>query len=95
VAPGKSLIPAFMKDGTVTREYLWWHHEGNRAIRMGDWKLVAAASDKQWSLYNLAEDRTESRNRVADKPAIARQLQRTWEDHWEKTQELVKQSSLE
>jgi arylsulfatase len=90
-APGKSLVPAFTRNGTVTREYLWWNHEGNRAIRMGDWKLVAAAQDKQWSLYNLAEDRTESRNRVADKPAIARQMQSVWEDHWEKTQELVKQ----
>jgi len=94
-APGKSLVPAFTKDGTVTREFLWWHHEGNRAIRMGDWKLVAAAQDNQWSLYNLAEDRTESRNRATDKPTIVRKLQGAWEDHWEKTQELVKQATVE
>ncbi|MCP3694266.1 MAG: sulfatase-like hydrolase/transferase, partial [Planctomycetaceae bacterium] len=46
-SPGKSLVPAFTKNGAVSREYLWWHHEGHRAIRMGDWKLVSAAQDKQ------------------------------------------------
>ncbi len=40
--PGKSLVPALAKDGSVTHDYLWWYHIGNRAIRMGDWKLVAA-----------------------------------------------------
>ena len=40
--PGKSLVPAFARDGTVRHDDLWWAHEGNRAIRVGDWKLVAA-----------------------------------------------------
>ena len=40
--PGKSLVPAFARDGTVKHDDLWWAHEGNRAIRVGDWKLVAA-----------------------------------------------------
>ena len=47
-SPGRSLIPAFTEDGTVQHEYLWWCHEGNRAIRVGDWKLVAAGADAPW-----------------------------------------------
>ena len=43
--PGKSLVPALARDGTVTHDDLWWEHEGNRAIRMGDWKLVAAGKN--------------------------------------------------
>ncbi|MCY3019686.1 MAG: arylsulfatase [Planctomycetota bacterium] len=39
--PGKSLVPAFAKDGSVTHDYFWWYHDGNRALRAGDWKLVA------------------------------------------------------
>ncbi|HNX80173.1 MAG TPA: arylsulfatase, partial [Prolixibacteraceae bacterium] len=27
--PGKSLVPAFKKDGSVKHRYLWWNHEGN------------------------------------------------------------------
>src|SRR5213075_1534246 len=30
--PGKSLAPAFAKDNSVPHDYLWWSHEGSRAI---------------------------------------------------------------
>ena len=40
--PGASLVPSFARDDTVHHADLWWEHEGNRAIRVGDWKLVAA-----------------------------------------------------
>src|SRR5262249_22549116 len=46
--PGKSLVPLFKKDGTVAHDYLWWLHEGNRALRVGDWKIVAAGKDSSW-----------------------------------------------
>ena len=42
-APGRSLVPAFAKDNAVTHDSLWWLHEGSKAIRVGDWKLVAAS----------------------------------------------------
>ena len=31
---------------------LYWEHEGNRAVRRGDWKLVALHK-KPWELYDL------------------------------------------
>ena len=34
--PGTSLAPAFVKGGTISHDDLWWFHDGNRAIRMGD-----------------------------------------------------------
>jgi len=37
---GLSLLPAF-EDQKLEREFLFWEHEGNRAIRMGNWKLVS------------------------------------------------------
>lgn len=76
-APGKSLAPAFAKDVTVDREFLWWLHEGNRAIRVGDWKLVAAKGDP-WELYNLRKDRAESDNLAKRQPNKVRQLEALW-----------------
>ena len=38
---GKSLVPAFARDGTVAHDFFWWYHVGNRALRVGDWKIVA------------------------------------------------------
>jgi arylsulfatase len=76
--PGRSLRPAFSRDGSVTHEALWWEHEGNRAIRVGDWKLVAAR-DRPWELYDLSTDRTETRDLAARQPQRARDLAETWQ----------------
>ena len=56
---------------------LWWCHQGNRAIRSGDWKLVAAQGDP-WELYDLATDRTETENRAADQPEKVAALEAEW-----------------
>jgi arylsulfatase len=77
-SPGTSLVPAFGKHGAVKHEYLWWLHEDNRAIRVGDWKLVAAKGDP-WELYDLAKDRGESQNLAAKHPDKVRELSALWE----------------
>ncbi len=54
---GRSLVPLFT-GGKIEREALYWEHEGNAAVRVGDWKLVAEHG-KPWELYNIALDRSE------------------------------------
>jgi arylsulfatase len=82
-APGKSLTASFARDGSISRDYLWWLHENNKAIRVGDWKLVAAANqptagNTAWELYDMSSDRTETNN-LADKlPDKVRELDRLW-----------------
>lgn len=78
--PGRSLLLAFSADGAVTRHYLWWSHEGNRAIRVDDWKLVAA-KDCPWELFDLAADRTETNDLAADYPDKAKELAELWSQH--------------
>jgi len=76
-APGRSLAPAFAKDETIARDSLWWLHEGNRAVRVGDWKLVAAEGDP-WELYDLKTDRAEQHNLAATMPEKAKELEQIW-----------------
>jgi arylsulfatase len=76
--PGKSLLPAFARDGSVSHDAIWWEHEGNRAIRVGDWKLVAAR-DRPWELYDLATDRTETRDLAGRQPQRVRELAGRWQ----------------
>jgi arylsulfatase len=76
-APGRSLVPALGSDVTVERDSLWWLHEGNRAIRVGPWKLVAARNEP-WQLYNLATDRGELDDLAAREPARVRELEQLW-----------------
>ena len=75
--PGKSLVPAFAKDGTVKHDSFWWYHDGNRAVRVGDWKLVADHKSP-WELYDLRTDRSESSNLAARHPEKVQELERAW-----------------
>ncbi len=77
-APGVSLAPALARAGAVARDEIWWQHEGNRAIRVGDWKLVAAGNTAAWELYDLATDRTETRNLAEQHPDKVGDLERRW-----------------
>jgi arylsulfatase len=77
-APGKSLVPALQSNVEVQRESLWWLHEGNRAVRVGNWKLVAV--DKQpWELYDLSVDRAEQNNLAEKMPEKVRELEAVWQ----------------
>ena len=55
------------------------NHESsdNRAIRVGDWKLVSN-SKGPWELYNLKTDRGETTNLATREPTRAKAL----EEHW-------------
>jgi arylsulfatase len=76
-SPGRSLVPTFKQNVAIERDALWWLHEGNRAIRVGDWKLVAAR-DQPWEIYNLASDRAENDNLVAKQHERANELEQLW-----------------
>jgi len=86
--PGSSLVSAFSPDDNVLHDALWWLHEGNRAIRVGNWKLVAAKGDP-WELYNLASDRNETENLAQQYPEKVSDLERTWTQELESFRELA------
>jgi arylsulfatase len=75
--PGKSLVPVLANDGTVEHNELWWFHDGHRAIRVGNWKLVSAR-DGEWELYDLERDRGESNNLAKLNPDKVRELEDRW-----------------
>jgi arylsulfatase len=74
---GTSLLPILQGK---TREVpdLFWEHEGNRAVRSGNWKLVARAGGV-WELYDLAADRTELHNVVSEQAEKAKELTTKYE----------------
>lgn len=74
---GASLVPAFA-DRPLKRELLAWEHEKNRAIRVGDWKLVARAG-AEWELYDLAADAVELNDLARKNPDRVKELAAKWE----------------
>jgi arylsulfatase A-like enzyme len=87
-APGKSLVAAFKSDLPIERDCLWWLHEGNRAVRVGDWKLVAAEGDP-WELYDLKSDRAEQNNLASKMPEKVKELESLWNRNTDSFKELV------
>ncbi|MGJ8725161.1 MAG: arylsulfatase [Roseibacillus sp.] len=65
---GVPLTPAFAGKSLLRPQPLFWEHEGNRAVRDGEWKLVAKGVKSKWELYNIIDDRTEMNNRAEELP---------------------------
>jgi arylsulfatase len=57
---------------------LWWQHEGNRALRDGDLKIVASGKESSWELYDLAKDRAETQDLAKERPADLERLIARW-----------------
>ncbi len=79
---GTSLVPAFL-GRPLPRDTLYWEHEGNRAVRVGDWKLVAKEGGA-WELYNLKSDRTEMHDLAAQQPDKVAELSAKWQAYAER-----------
>lgn len=84
--PGRSLVPSFTEDRSIERDYIYFNHSGNRALRMGDWKIVSGTSatpngsdDDAWELYDLSTDRCEMNDLADAEPERLQEMIRTWE----------------
>jgi arylsulfatase A-like enzyme len=80
-AAGVSLRPAFANK-PLEREFVAWEHERNRAIRTGNWKLVAKAGGA-WELYDLAADPVELKDLAAKQPERVKAMSDKWTE-WAK-----------
>ncbi len=74
---GVSLRPTFA-DKPLNRDAIYWEHEGNAAIREGDWKLVRLGGEGAWELYHLSSDRTEQFDLADTHPDRVNDLAKKW-----------------
>ena len=75
---GVSLVEQIHENCNTDREYIFFRHEGHRAIRVGKWKLVAVRHGK-WELYDMDADRSELHNVVKEHSDRVRQMTALWE----------------
>ena len=76
---GVSLKPAFSGGKLERKNPIFWEHEGNRAIRIGKWKLVAKGANGAWELYDLDADRSELNNLASIQEDRAKEMAEKWE----------------
>lgn len=75
---GLSLTQRFESGTGEVHEYMFWEHQNNSAIRKGNWKALKDVNEKEWKLYNLANDRIESINVAKDHPELVKELNEKW-----------------
>ena len=82
---GKSMV-AYLKGQKPAvhdkTDAIGWELGGRKALRKGDWKIVFA--NKQWGtgdweLYDIARDRSESRNLASSEPARLKEMIAAWD----------------
>lgn len=86
IAPtsGKSLVPLFKgKNDRIHTEPIFWEHEGNKAIRLGKYKLVSKWSkhaENNWELYDMETDRTEMNNLASELPDVVTKISKMYSE---------------
>ena len=75
---GVSLLPALKGEPLNRGQPIFFEHEGNRAVRDGEWKLVAK-KDAAWELYNVASDRAELHDLAGSQPDRVKAMSGAWQ----------------
>ena len=76
---GESFMPLVEGRAWSREKPIIIEHEGNRAVRWGEWKLVGEYGG-QWELYNMNEDRTELNDLADRNPEKVAELVREYEE---------------
>lgn len=83
-ASGKSLVPLFKGEKKrIHPEPIFWEHEGNKAVRLGKYKLVSKWSinrETKWELYDMETDRTEQHNLAAKLPGKVAEMNQMYNE---------------
>jgi len=81
---GKSLLPLiYGKEVPVHTEPIFWEHEGNAAVRLGNLKLVSEyhfGQPTKWELYDISKDRSELKDLVAVMPQKVAELSAAYQN---------------
>lgn len=76
---GSSLAKLIRGENMEARP-LFFEHEGNRAMRLGKWKIVWTNFTQQWELYDIDSDRSEMHNLAGQFPQLVSRMSRLWDD---------------
>ncbi|MCA9128062.1 MAG: sulfatase [Planctomycetales bacterium] len=80
---GYSLLPLLKKiDPRSRHETLYWRQGNKAALRSGDWKIVASnrqGSLRDWELFDISNDMSETMNLADKHPQIVQQLRKRYE----------------
>ena len=93
-AAGLSLLPLMKGKEWEGHDEIFFEHEGNRAVRQGEWKIVSVYPENKWALYNMKTDRAELYDLSGEYPEKVAELARLY-DQWAAHSNVVPFAELE
>lgn len=81
---GKSLLPLLEgKEFRLHNEPIFWEHEGHKAVRLGQYKLVSKWRSNvftTWELYDMKKDRTEMKDLSMEHPDLVNKMAKMYQE---------------
>lgn len=74
---GRSLLPIVAGQQREPHPYLYFQFGSNRALRVGDWKIVTYRGGP-WELFDLGDDRSETNDLIGSQPDRAEAMRKQW-----------------
>jgi arylsulfatase A-like enzyme len=88
---GVSVVPELLGEAAGRKqeqhELLYWELSAQTAVRMGTWKAVQPAKNRDWELYDLSTDREEQNNLAAQHADVLAKMKALAEEAHEEAQE--------
>src|SRR5690606_29364435 len=88
---GESFLPLLKgSNAPIHDQPIFWEHEGNKAVRLGNYKAVMKWEEDRrgkWELYEISKDRTELNDLSEKEPDRLASLVAAWEE-WARTHQV-------
>lgn len=95
---GKSLLPLLEGNNNPIHTLpIFWEHEGNKAVRLGKYKLVMewkGVDENKWELYNIEEDRSELNDLSVEMTGKVIEMSKMW-GNWAAKNEVLPWNEVE
>lgn len=82
---GQSILSILTGGKRLNDAPLFWEYNKNRAMRDGRWKLVWDKLHREWELYDMDQDRTETTNLARQEVKRVKMMAQRWEAWAQKT----------
>lgn len=80
---GVSLLPVIRNENVARQKPVFWEWQRGRAVRDGKWKIVKHGLDMPWSLFDMVNDPSETKDLAKTYPDVTAKMNTMFEE-WKK-----------
>lgn len=67
-------MPVIRNESVIREKPIFWEWQFGQAVRDGKWKIVKQGLENDWSLFDLSDDPSETKNLAGANPEIVARM---------------------